>query len=125
MAERPRKPVPNAASDDATERLAHALISAAFHGRNGDVIAAIDEGAPVDTKHQKSGLTALHIAAGTNNLKLAKLLIEEFHAPFGPDAFGRWPTLIAAECKADPEFLDYIVEAEARFLALESDRLSE
>lgn len=119
MAQRPRKPASRTSSEDGTERLASRLISAAFHGRNADVSAALREGAPVDTKHDKTGLTALHVAAGTNNLSLAKLLVEEFQAPFGPDAFGRWPTVVAAECKADEEFLDYIVEAEAAFLEKE------
>ena len=61
---------------------------------------ALEQGADVATVHEQTGLTALHIAAGTNNLPLAAILIEDWNAPFGPDRFGRWPTVIAAECKA-------------------------
>lgn len=117
MARPPREPMPRRQTEDGTARQVRGIIRAAFQGRNDDVLAALAEGAPVDTRHEKTGLTPLHIAVGSNNLKLAKLLVEQFSAPFGPDAFGRWPTTVAAECHADSELQDYIVETEAQYLA--------
>lgn len=119
MTGRRRQIAPRSPSEEAIKRLTARLIRAAFHGRNNGVLTALREGAPIDGRHGTTGLSALHIAVGSNNLKLAKLLIEEFHAPFGPDAFGRWPTTVAAECRADPDLLDYIVDAEAAFLEKE------
>ena len=111
-----RRPDMKPKEDEATAQLAHDLLSAAFEGRTDDAARAIRKGAAVDTRHPETGLTALHIAVGTNNLELARLLAEKYSASFGPDAFGRWPTTVAAECSAVPEIQDYIVDAEARFL---------
>ena len=111
-----RTPGRQSGHEDATDKLGHELLSAAFEGRTDDATRAIRKGAAVDTRHPETGLTALHIAVGTNNLELARLLAEKYSAPFGPDAFGRWPTTVAAECSAVPEIRDYIVDAEARFL---------
>ena len=102
--------------DDATDKLGYELLSAAFEGRTDDAVSAIKKGAPVDARHAETGLTALHIAAGTNNLELLRLLAEKYDAPFGPDAFGRWPTTVAAECSAAFEIQNYIVDAESKFL---------
>lgn len=102
--------------EDATDKLGHELLSAAFAGRTDDATRAIRKGAAVDTRHPETGLTALHIAVGTNNLELARLLAEKYSAPFGPDAFGRWPTTVAAECSAAFEIQNYIVDAESKFL---------
>lgn len=73
-------------------------------------------GAPLGAVDPKTGLTALHIAVGTNNLALTRELVEGFKAPFMPDAMGRWPSLIAIECEVSDELSDYVVEAEASFL---------
>lgn len=91
------------------------LLRAAHAGLLDEVKQALDEGANVGAADPVTGLTALHIAVGTNNLALVRYLIEEWQAPFGPDRFGRWPTVVAAECYASEELCDYIVEQEARF----------
>ena len=97
-------------------RLNENLLRSAFLGENSTALVALEQGADVDTRHKSTGLTALHIAAGTNNLELAQILSEHFEASFIPDRFGRWPTTVAAECQATVEIQDYIVEAEARYL---------
>jgi hypothetical protein len=95
------------------ENVDRALADAA---QRGDVAAArnaLQQGAKVDRVDERTGLTALHIATGIDNLPLVKLLVEECHARFGPDGFGRWPTAVAAECRVSEEMCDYIVEKEA------------
>ena len=111
-----RSPVHGPDDDERTKRLVHELLHAAFMGRTDDVIAALAEGAPVDARHEQTGLTVLHIAAGTNNAALVRLLHEEHDAPWGPDSFGRWPTTVAAECGADEALIHYIADAEAGYL---------
>lgn len=93
-----------------------ALLKAAYAADNAAVIAALEDGADVNARDVTTGLTALHIAVGTNNLPLARILIEDWKAPFSPDGKGRWPSVIAAECRVDDGLADYIVEAESRFL---------
>lgn len=92
------------------------LIRAAYEGDLQNVRKALEDGTPLNTADDRTGLTALHIAVGSNNLALCRYLIEEWNAPFGPDKLGRWPTLIAAECQVDDDLSDYIVEQEARYL---------
>ncbi|BCH14949.1 ankyrin repeat domain-containing protein [Mesorhizobium sp. L-2-11] len=91
-----------------------ALLRAAYAADSAAVIASLEDGADVNAAEPVTGLTALHIAVGTNNLPLARILIENWNAPFGPDGKGRWPSVIAAECRVDDGLADYIVEAEAR-----------
>lgn len=98
------------------DRLGASLLQAAYDFDNDAVAECLAQGADIATAHEQTGLTALHIAAGTNNLALARMLIEDWSAPFGPDRFGRWPTTIAAECRAGEALCDYIVEQEALFL---------
>lgn len=102
------------------DRLNAGLLRAAYALDVPAAVAALEGGADVAAVHEETGLTALHVAAGTNNLALAKILIETWHAPFGPDRFGRWPTAVAAECEAGEELCDYIVEQEALFLKRQS-----
>jgi ankyrin repeat protein len=103
------------AGDDAGEaRIDHEMLEAAYYGRFEAVKTAIRNGADVNAVHEQTGLTALHLAIGTNNLRLARYLIEEAGIIFGPDRSGRWPTLIAAQCRVSEEFGDYIVEHEGR-----------
>lgn len=90
------------------------LIEAAFAGNIEDVRAALAKGARVDVIDHRTGLCALHIAVGSNDERLARFLIEEAGASFFPDRFGRWPSLIAAECRVDEALSDYIAQAEAR-----------
>ena len=84
---------------------------------------ALEMGADINQLHPDVGLAALHVAVGNNDLVLCRFLIEDFGAEFFPDRFGRWPTLIAAECRVDEALCDYIVEQEAR--ALGQDTLAE
>lgn len=93
-----------------------ALLRAAYAADNAAVIAALEDGADVSAGDPVTGLTALHIAVGTNNLPLVRILIEDWNAPFRPDGKGRWPSVIAAECRVDDGLADYIVEAESLFL---------
>lgn len=92
------------------------LLKAAYAADSAAVIAALEEGADVNAGDPVTGLTALHIAVGTNNLPLARILIEDWGASFGPDGKGRWQSVIAAECRVDDRLADYIVEAESKFL---------
>lgn len=84
---------------------------------NGDLDTArnmLKNGQPVDEIiHEPTGMQALHIATGLDNLPLVRLLVEDWKASFGPDQVGRWPSVIAAECEVSEETLDYIAEAEA------------
>lgn len=72
---------------------------------------------PIKDHHERTGLTALHIAVGINSLPLVRYLVEVENAPFEPDKLGRWPSAIAAECGASEELCDYIVEKEAQATA--------
>jgi ankyrin repeat protein len=94
-------------------RLDWQLLQSAYTGDLTGVRDALAAGANVNIVHEQTGLTALHIAIGTNNLVLTRYLIEEADAEIGPDRSGRWPTIIAAECEVDAILSDYILEAEA------------
>jgi hypothetical protein len=119
MTARP-KPKPSGINEAEADRLNAGLLQAAFDLDVPGAVAALEDGADVATAHEETGLTALHIAAGTDNLALAQILIEDWNAPFGPDRFGRWPTAVAAECEAGEELCDYIVAQEALFLEWQS-----
>lgn len=90
------------------------LLRLAYAADTAGVIAALKGGADVNAIDPLTGLTALHIAVGTNNLALTRILIEDWNARFMADARGRWPTVIAAEARVDDALADYIVEAEAQ-----------
>ena len=109
-----RKPV-----DPETRRAQNLkLLQCAYAADQKGVIAALHAGADVDAVDPVTGLSALHIAVGTNNLTLTQMLVKQFHATFKPDATGRWPTLIAAQAQVDDLLSDYIVEAEAKAVGL-------
>lgn len=93
------------------------LIAAAHRGDIDAVAAALNDGANVNAVEAGTGLTALHIAIGTNNLPLTRFLVETWHAAVGPDRRGRWPSVIAARCRVDEVLCDYVVEAEAKAVA--------
>ncbi|KAB2884143.1 MAG: ankyrin repeat domain-containing protein [Albidovulum sp.] len=95
------------------------MLACAYRGETDKVLAALAAGADVDMVDAPTGLSALHIAVGTNNLKLTRALVEQYRAGFFPDRAGRWPSLIAIECDVDEDLADYITEAEARFLEQE------
>ena len=75
-------------------------------GNHPDLLHAVDPA---------TGMNALHIAVGRNNLRMTKILVEH-GAKFIPDAHGRFPSVIAAEMEVSDELADYIVEAEANAL---------
>jgi hypothetical protein len=102
--------------DDALARVQKDLHLSAYSGSLRGVRHALEQGANVDAWEEQTGLTALHLAVGTNNLALVKFLLEEAGAKLMPDKSGRWPTVIAAECCASEELCDYIVEREAKVL---------
>ena len=60
-----------------------------------------------------TGMNALHIAVGRDNLELTRLLIEA-GIEIIPDKEGRMPSLIAGICRVSDELADYISEAESR-----------
>lgn len=91
------------------------LLAADAHSIRG-IRAALEQGANIDARHPDTGVSALHIAIGNNDLVLCRFLIEECKAGFFADKFGRWPTLVAAECQVDDELGDYIAEQEEKFL---------
>ena len=93
-----------------------ALLRAARDHKIDDIREAVSGGANINCIDPATGLSALHIAVGQNDLPLCRFLIEECGAKFFADRFGRWPTLIAAECQVDEELLDYIANKEERFL---------
>lgn len=89
------------------------LVEAALTFEHEEIRRLRSEGSDPAGLDPETGLSVLHVAVGTNNLALVRLLIEEGKAPIGPDRQGRWPTLIAAECCASEELCDYIAEKEA------------
>lgn len=62
------------------------------------------------------GLTPLHTAVAMNDLPMTRVLVEECNAAFGPDRLGRWPTVIAAQCRASGALSGYIFEREAAWV---------
>ncbi len=58
-----------------------------------------------------TGMNALHIAVGRDNLELTKMLIEA-GIEIIPDKEGRMPSLIAGICHVSDELADFIYEAE-------------
>ena len=93
-----------------------AFFEAAYKGELNRVEASLLFGVPVDLADKVTGMTALHLAVGRNNLELARFLVQH-GASFVPDKQGRMPTTIAAECEVSEELCDFIVEAEAAFEA--------
>lgn len=99
-----------------TEYAEKVFLKAVYNADNRSAVAALKQGVNVNVIDPAMGLTALHIAVGTNNMTLAQTLVDDWNAEFKADARGRWPTLIAAECRVDERLSDYIVDAEARSL---------
>jgi uncharacterized protein len=90
------------------------LLHCANFGEIPAVRLLLDEqNVPIDSSDEETGLTALHIAVGRDQLKLAQYLVER-GAAFFPDKQGRMPSTIAAECEVSDEMCDFIAEAEAK-----------
>lgn len=113
-----KKQQPRPGEGSSQLELNYRLLRAAYSCLTEMARAALQDGADVASAHEATGLTALHMAVGTNNLPLVKMLVEEWKAPFGPDRFGRWPTVVAIECGVSEELSDYIVEQEAKALGI-------
>jgi hypothetical protein len=73
-------------------------------------------GADVNAQNKSTALAPLHAAVASNDWVLAQYLVEECNAKFGPDGFGRLPTVIASQCQGDYALADYIFEKEAAHL---------
>lgn len=116
MADEQPNPDPKGTADPATAKVQGDLYQSAYMGNSQGVRQALANGANVNGWQEQTGLTALHLAVGTNNFGLVKYLIETAGAEIVPDRSGRWPTVIAAECCAGEELCDYIVEQEAKVL---------
>jgi uncharacterized protein len=89
------------------------LLDAAYNGRTDFVRKLLERRSDIDAADEETGMTALHIAVGRNNLEIARILVER-GASFIVDKQGRMPTTIAAECEVSEELSDFIAEAEAR-----------
>lgn len=89
------------------------LILAAFRGDKDDMQRALERGADINAVDADTGLSALHIAVGSNDLSACRFLIEEHKAGFFADRFGRLPTVVAIDCRADDELFAFIAEKEA------------
>lgn len=95
------------------------ILGPAYYGDLAKMQNWIAKGYDVNYADPATGLTALHLAVGTNNLAMTKALVEEHEATFAADRFGRWPSVMAIDCKVSDELSDYIVHAEAKFLGLD------
>lgn len=91
-------------------------MAAECHNMPG-VSKALRDGADINSIDEFNGLAALHIAIGNNDIELTRFLVEKCGAKFFPDGFGRWPTLIAAECRVSNELSDYVLAKEAEWIA--------
>jgi hypothetical protein len=98
--------------------LSEAAFCGAFSGRIADLKGAFSAGLSVNAVDPKTGLGFLHIAIGTNDAAMTKFLVEEANVSFFADGFGRWPSLVAAECQVDVDLSDYVVTKEAAHLRL-------
>lgn len=114
MPDRSREPAGPAGTDPVQPD--RALLQAAYDADVSRLAAALEDGADVNAADPETGLTALHIAVGMNNLPMVQVLVEDYQAAFTTDRRGRWPTVIAAQCRTGDALSDYIVEQEAAFL---------
>ena len=87
-------------------------LRAAYEGDLHLVQQLIDENAWPDQPDEHTGLTALHIAAGTNNLELVDYLLDTVKLDIKSDAFSRFPSTVAIECQADPDIIDRLISVE-------------
>jgi hypothetical protein len=65
----------------------------------------------INVFHPMFGMTLLHAACATDNLLALRSLVRD-GAAFVPDRQGRFPSIIAAECEASDELLDFVAEKE-------------
>lgn len=96
------------------------MLGCAYYGETEKVLTALKAGADVNQTDKATGLSALHLAVGTNNLALTKALVEDYGADFFSDRFNRWPSVIAIKLRVSEELTTYIWNAEAKFLGLKT-----
>jgi ankyrin repeat protein len=97
-----------------SQKLGEVLLHCANFGHVEVMRELLDEDlTTIDFADDTTGLTALHIAVGTDNLRTAKFLVER-GASFLADKRGRMPTTVAAECEVSDAMCDFIAEAEAK-----------
>ena len=77
------------------------------------VAKELDGGGEVDWINPDCGLPLLHYAVGRNRKHIVRILLER-GATVGPDAHGRWPSILALQCECDDEICDMIEAAEER-----------
>lgn len=94
-----------------------AFLKAVHDADLNQALAALNKGVDVNTADPLTGLSALHIAIGTNNLSLTRTLVEDWDAVIQPDGRGRLPSVIAAECRVDEKLSEYVAKVEAKALA--------
>ena len=88
------------------------LLKAAYDGDTETFEDLLLRGANAQAT-DSNGLNALHLAIAHNNFAFARILIEQHQLPLIPDGFGRWPTILACQCRVDEDFLQYIDELES------------
>jgi len=89
-----------------------ALFHAAYKGDRQAFENAVSKGANAHAT-DSNGLNALHLAIAHNDFNFARFLITQHLLPLIPDRFGRWPSILACQCRADQEFIDYIADHES------------
>lgn len=101
--------------DPDDEAISH-LVFAAYRHNMESIRDSLRTGVDINAIDPVTGLAALHVAVGNNDIVLCQFLVEECGARFFPDRFGRWPSVVAAECRVDDELSTYVVSNEARHL---------
>jgi ankyrin repeat protein len=93
----------------------------AVYARNVELVHEILYEVPDIDQIDYRGLTALHIAIGVESLPIARLLVSAGAAFIG-DRYGRMPSLLAADCRASDELLDFILNAEENYIQMLASR---
>ena len=107
------KDIQDELTDERFQLPSQRAIRAAYRGDQNELESLLDSGYQVDKIDRLTGMAALHMAVGRNDLAMVKFLVEK-GASFFPDRHGRWPSTIASLCEVSEELCDFIAEAEAR-----------
>ncbi|WGJ13873.1 ankyrin repeat domain-containing protein [Methylocapsa sp. D3K7] len=97
---------------DRERECTYLLLDLSYRGLTDYVHRLLEYWFDINAPDEETGMTALHIAVGRNNLELTRLLVQR-GASFIPDKQGRMPSTIAAECEVTEDLCDFIAEAEA------------
>lgn len=108
---------PGEASSSLLSPQDESMLAACFRGDMRALADAYMLGANFNAVDGATGLSALHIATGSNDYEMCQILIQSYGAGFFPDRFGRWPSVVALECGASEHLCVYIAEQEERYLA--------